>query len=73
MCDTSDRGHVHVLIKAVKNLGDYNTLHLEAGLDRPLREGESWPEAFDKAYAACEAKISEKIDSLVAELRDSMN
>jgi hypothetical protein len=60
---------IHVSIKIVKNLGDFNSLHIEAGTTSPKREDETFDEAFDRIYDKVEEKIEEKIAQAVTALK----
>lgn len=63
---------IHVSIKVVKNLGDFNSLHIEAGVTAPKRPDESFEDGFDRVYNAVESKIEEKIAEAVKELKRVM-
>jgi hypothetical protein len=60
---------IRVNIKVVKNLGNYNMLHMEAGVSTPKRADETFEEGFERVYNAVETAISDKLAEAVAELK----
>jgi hypothetical protein len=60
---------VRVTIKVVKNLGNFESLHMEAGVETPLKDGESFDEGFNRVYDAVERNLGEKISDAVQELK----
>jgi hypothetical protein len=60
---------VTVNIKIVKNLGNFESLHMEAGVSTPLLSGETFGKGFDRVYNAVEEKLTERIDEAIKELK----
>ena len=60
---------VTVNIKIIKNLGNFESLHIEAGVTTPLREGELFDDGFSRVYSSVERNLAEKIEEAVAELK----
>lgn len=54
---------VRVFYGSTKNLGDYNSVKIEAGVTLPTYV-EEIPEAFDKAWDIATLEISRQLDSV---------
>lgn len=52
------------------NLGNFQSLRLDLGVEDNTREGETTNEAMDRVYAFVEAKLTEKINEAKAELEE---
>jgi hypothetical protein len=61
---------VKVGLKFVRNLGNYESLHLEVGVDDYVRSGESVSAAMDRVYAFVEEQLVERMQEVEADLRD---
>lgn len=61
---------VKVGLKFVKNLGNYESLHVDIGVEDYVRQGESVGEATERVYKFVEAKLKEKVDEISEELGD---
>jgi hypothetical protein len=61
---------VKVGLKFVRNLGNYESLHLEVGVDDYVRSGESVSDAMDRVYSFVEEQLVERMQEVEADLRD---
>lgn len=61
---------VKVDLKFVRNLGNYESLHVDIGVEDDVRQGESVNEATERVYKFVEAKLKEKVDEITKELND---
>jgi hypothetical protein len=59
---------VSVSIKIVKNLGNFESIHMEAGCTAPIKFDESYDDAFERVYDLVERNLSKKIDEAVKEI-----
>jgi hypothetical protein len=50
------------------NLGNFQSLRIDLGIEDNKREGENTAEAFDRVYNFVESKLSEKVQEASAEL-----
>lgn len=53
---------VRVDLKYVKNLGNYETVHIGIGVSDSVRKDESDEEAFNRVYDFVEGKLAEKLE-----------
>lgn len=60
---------VRVGLKFVKNLGNYESVHVDVGIEDYVREKESVDSAFERIYSYVENKLAEK----VREIEDDLN
>ena len=61
---------VRVGLKFVKNLGNYESLHVDIGVEDYVRQGESVSEATERVYKFVEDKLKEKVNEISKELGD---
>ena len=59
---------VRVGLKFVRNLGNYESLHVDIGVEDPVRQGETVNEATDRVYKFVESKLMEKVKEITEEL-----
>ena len=52
---------VNVALGYTLNLGNFQSLRIDIGIQDSKRDGETTSEAFDRVYSFVEAKLSEKI------------
>jgi len=55
-------------LKLVRNLGGYNSVHIELGIEDEVREGEKVKEAIDRVYRLVEREVDAKMNQAVADL-----
>ena len=56
-------------LKFVKNLGNYESVHVDIGIEDYVRDKESVDSAFERIYSYVENKLAEK----VREIEDDLN
>lgn len=61
---------VRVGLKFVKNLGNYESLHVDIGVEDYVRHGETVNEATERVYKFVEDKLKEKVNEITEELGD---
>lgn len=61
---------VKVGLKFVRNLGNYESLHVDIGVEDTVRQGETVNEATERVYKFVETKLKEKVDEITKELGD---
>lgn len=57
-------------LKFVRNLGNYESLHLDLGVDDYVRSGETVSDAMDRVYAFVEEQLVNRMQEVEADLRD---
>jgi ASC-1-like (ASCH) protein len=60
---------VKATIKYVMNLGNFESMHVEVGLEDAQRENESLDEAFERVYNFVEKKIVEKSNEIQEDIK----
>lgn len=61
---------VKVDLKFVRNLGNYESLHVDIGIEDDVRQGETVNEATERVYKFVENKLKEKVEEITKELND---
>jgi hypothetical protein len=61
---------VKVGLKFVRNLGNYESLHVDIGVEDSVRQGETVDQATERVYAFVEKKLLEKVQAATEELGD---
>lgn len=56
-------------LKYVRNLGNFESIHVHIGVEDTLRENEKVNDGFDRVYAFVEAKLLEKVKEIERELK----
>lgn len=59
---------VRVALKFVRNLGNYESVHVDIGVEDFVRQNESVDSAVDRVYAFVEGKLAEKVKEIEADL-----
>lgn len=59
---------VRVGLKFVRNLGNYESIHVDIGVEDFVRSGESVDSAVERVYAFVESKLEEKVKEIEADL-----
>ena len=57
-----------VSMKFVKNLGNYESLHLEISVEDSARQGEKVHDALDRVFAFVEEQLVEKMSEIEADI-----
>ena len=59
---------VSVALGYTLNLGNFQSLRIDLGVEDSEREGENISEAFDRVYAFVEQKLTDKVKEASAEV-----
>jgi len=59
---------VNVSLGYTLNLGNFQSLRIDLGVEDSRRDGESIQEAFDRVYGFVETRLSEKVKEAAAEI-----
>jgi len=59
---------VRVGLKFVKNLGNYESVHVDIGIEDYVRTHETVDSAVDRIYTFVENKLAEKVKEIEADL-----
>ena len=58
---SNEETKVNVALGYTLNLGNFQSLRIDIGIQDSKRDGETTSEAFERVYSFVEAKLSEKI------------
>ena len=58
---SEDNTKVNVALGYTLNLGNFQSLRIDLGVEDSKRDGETTSEAFERVYSFVEAKLSEKV------------
>lgn len=61
---------VKVELKFVRNLGNYESIHVDVGVEDQVRPGENVEQATERVYQFVESKLAEKVAKITEDLRD---
>ncbi len=64
----NEQTRVKVSLGYTLNLGNFQSLRIDIGIDEDRRESESVSEAFDRVYSFVEQKLIEKINEAKTEV-----
>ena len=64
----NDNTKVTVSLGYTLNLGNFQSLRIDLGVEDTKREGENTADAFDRVYGFVESKLSEKVKEASSEL-----
>jgi hypothetical protein len=64
----NSRAKVNVALGYTLNLGNFQSLRIDLGIEDSERDGENISEAFDRVYAFVEEKLTEKVKEASAEV-----
>ena len=59
---------VRVSLKFVRNLGNYESVHVDIGVEDYVRQAETVDAAVDRVYTFVEGKLAEKVKEIEADL-----
>lgn len=59
---------VRVGLKFVKNLGNYESIHVDVGIEDFVRDKETVDAAFERVYEYVESKLVEKVREIEEDL-----
>lgn len=69
MC--SDKTNVKVSLRFLRNLGNYETIAVELGVEDWVRDGETATTAMDRVYDFVESQLIEKVQDIEADINGS--
>lgn len=70
MIETSpSQTSVKVELQYVRNLGNYESIRVNLGVEDSVRSGENVNAAMDRVYAFVEKKLIEKMEEIESELK----
>jgi hypothetical protein len=55
---------VHVDMKFVRNLGNFESVHVSLGVEVDVKEGQTTKEALDLWYSRVESSVQEKVSQI---------
>jgi hypothetical protein len=64
----NDNTKVTVTLGYTLNLGNFQSLRIDLGVEDARRDGENINEAFERVYSFVEAKLGEKVKEASAEI-----
>jgi len=64
----NDNTKVNVALGYTLNLGNFQSLRIDLGVEDSRRDGETIQDAFDRVYGFVEAKLVEKINEAKSEI-----
>lgn len=59
---------VRVGLKFVRNLGNYESIHIDVGIEDYTRGSETATEAMDRVYEFVEAQLIQRVQEIEADL-----
>lgn len=69
MCN--DKTNVKVSLRFLRNLGNYETIAVELGIEDWVRDGETATTAMDRVYDFVENQLIEKVQDIEADINGS--
>lgn len=64
------KAKVNVALGYTLNLGNFQSLRVDIGVEDSERDGENVQKAFDRVYAFVEEKLAEKVKEASSEMGD---
>lgn len=62
---------MRVGLKFVRNLGNYENIHVDVGVEDNVRQGESVSQAMDRVYTFVEEQLIQRVQDIEADLSGS--
>lgn len=62
---------VRVGLKFVRNLGNYENIHVDVGVEDNVRQGENVSQAMDRVYDFVEEQLIQRVQEIEADLSGS--
>ena len=62
---------VRVGLKFVRNLGNYENIHVDVGIEDNVRQGENVSQAMDRVYDFVEEQLIQRVQEIEADLSGS--
>jgi hypothetical protein len=66
----NEQTKVNVALGYTLNLGNFQSLRIDLGVEDSRREGENIQEAFERVYDFVESKLVEKIEEAKSEINE---
>ena len=66
----NDNTKINIALGYTLNLGNFQSLRIDLGVEDSRREGESVQQAFDRVYEFVEARLVEKINESKEEIEN---
>jgi hypothetical protein len=67
---SDSKAKVNVALGYTLNLGNFQSLRIDIGVEDSERDGENVQKAFDRVYAFVEDKLAEKVKEASSEMGD---
>lgn len=65
----NSKAKVNVTLGYTLNLGNFQSLRIDLGIEDSERDGENIQQAFDRVYAFVEEKLTDKVKEASAEIK----
>lgn len=62
---------MRVGLKFVRNLGNYENIHVDVGVEDNVRQGENVSQAMDRVYTFVEEQLIQRVQEIEADLSGS--
>lgn len=62
---------MRVGLKFVRNLGNYENIHVDVGVEDNVRQGENVSQAMDRVYDFVEEQLIQRVQEIEADLSGS--
>ena len=62
---------MRVGLKFVRNLGNYENIHVDIGVEDNVRQGENVSQAMDRVYEFVEEQLIQRVQDIEADLSGS--
>ena len=62
---------VRVGLKFVRNLGNYESIHVDVGVEDYVRDGETASSAMDRVYEFVEGQLIQRVQEIESDLNGS--
>lgn len=59
---------MRVGLKFVRNLGNYENIHVDVGVEDNVRQGENVAQAMDRVYSFVEEQLIQRVQEIEADL-----
>ena len=71
MTQEMNQTRVKVGLKFVRNLGNYENIHVDLGVEDYVRGGETVAEAMDRVYEFVEEQLVQRVQEIEADINGS--
>ena len=70
---SSEQTKVKVSLGFTANIGNFQAVRVDIGIEDHRRDGETMDAAVDRVYKYVEAKLEERLEDTVAEIKNGLN